>query len=252
MNFKGKAKRLDDIDLPKLGARIGVGEDELHAFIDVETRGTGFDDQGRPRILFERHIFHKYLTPEQRKQAGPLANPKPGGYGKESEQYDKLAAAMKVNKKAAMYACSWGLGQIMGFNHKLAGYATVDDMVLHFMDDEENQLNAAVTFIINANLDEHLANHNWHAFAEGYNGPKQEVNNYEGKLAQAYAKWKRIKDTPWSPGAVEPPKQTPSQPEDVEDLPEETQVSVGVQKWVFGAVVVAALIAGATKYLGVW
>ena len=27
VNFKGAAKRLDDIDLPTLGARIGVGED---------------------------------------------------------------------------------------------------------------------------------------------------------------------------------------------------------------------------------
>lgn len=28
-SFKGAAKRLDDIDLPKLGAQIGVGEDAL-------------------------------------------------------------------------------------------------------------------------------------------------------------------------------------------------------------------------------
>lgn len=33
VNFKGAAKRLDDIDLPTLGARIGVGEDQgLTAF----------------------------------------------------------------------------------------------------------------------------------------------------------------------------------------------------------------------------
>ncbi|CAH2407467.1 hypothetical protein [Mesorhizobium ventifaucium] len=38
-NFKGAARRLDDLDLPKLGARIGVGEDEIHAFLDVEPAG---------------------------------------------------------------------------------------------------------------------------------------------------------------------------------------------------------------------
>ena len=49
MNFtNGRAKRLDDIDLPKIGAMIGVGEDELHAVIDVESRGTSF---GRPLPL---------------------------------------------------------------------------------------------------------------------------------------------------------------------------------------------------------
>lgn len=33
--FKGEAKRLDDLDLPRIGARIGVGEDEIHALDDV-------------------------------------------------------------------------------------------------------------------------------------------------------------------------------------------------------------------------
>jgi hypothetical protein len=248
MNFKGAAKRLDDIDLPKLGATIGVGEDELHAFIDVETRGSGFDEQGRPRILFERHIFWRYLTPAERKKAGSLANPKPGGYGKESDQYDKLIAAMKVNKNAAMYACSWGLGQIMGFNHALAGYPTVDAMVKDFMEDEENHLRAAVKFIVAARLDDNLRAHDWHGFAEGYNGPKQEINNYEGKLRDAYAKWKRIKDTPLTI-TVEPEPEPAPEPE---PTPEPAEVSGGLKKWVFGAAILAALAAGATKYLGVW
>ena len=43
--FKGAAKRIEDIDLPRLGVQIGVGEDELHAFMDAETRGSGFDSQ---------------------------------------------------------------------------------------------------------------------------------------------------------------------------------------------------------------
>ena len=41
MNFHGKAKRLDDVDLPRVAARIGVGEDEIHAVLDVETAGSG-------------------------------------------------------------------------------------------------------------------------------------------------------------------------------------------------------------------
>jgi len=79
--FKGAAKRIDDIDLPKLGAQIGVGEDELHAFIEAETRGSGFDPQGRPKILFERHKFYKYLPKEKRAAAVKLglASTKPGG-----------------------------------------------------------------------------------------------------------------------------------------------------------------------------
>ena len=44
--FKGAAKRIDDIDLPKIGAQIGVGEDEIHALLDVESAGSGFDGKG--------------------------------------------------------------------------------------------------------------------------------------------------------------------------------------------------------------
>lgn len=246
MNFKGKAKRIDDIDLPRLGALIGVGEDELHAFIEVETRGSGFDEQGRPRILFERHIFWRYLTPAERKLAGALANPTPGGYGKESEQYDKLARAMKVNPKAAMYACSWGLGQIMGFNHVLAGYPTVQEMVKAFMEDEENHLAAAIRFIVSAKLDDNLRARDWHGFAEGYNGPKQEINNYEGRLREAYARWKRIKDTPYTVGPVEVAPTPPAEP--VEDTPVAETVSHGLARWVTVALCFAAVLAAAAAY----
>jgi hypothetical protein len=48
--FKGAATLIEDIDLPRLGAQIGVGEDELHAFMEAETRGFGFDSQARVRV----------------------------------------------------------------------------------------------------------------------------------------------------------------------------------------------------------
>lgn len=41
LSFKGRAKRLDDVDLPRIGHQIGVGEDEIHAFMDVEAAGSG-------------------------------------------------------------------------------------------------------------------------------------------------------------------------------------------------------------------
>jgi hypothetical protein len=82
--LKRAAKRIEGIDLPRLRAQIGVGEDELHAFMEAEARGSGFDSQGRPRILFERHKFHKYCPESKRAAAvkAGLANPKAGGYGK--------------------------------------------------------------------------------------------------------------------------------------------------------------------------
>lgn len=204
--FKGRAKRIDDIDLPKLGHQIGVGEDELHAFIEAETRGTGFDAEGRPRILFERHIFYRYVPAEKRAAAikAGLASAEPGGYGKESEQYPKLLRAIAIDRKAALFSCSWGLAQVMGFNHELAGYRDVELMVTAFMDDEENHLQAAVNFIKASKLDDELRAHNWKGFARGYNGKNYHINRYDEKLEEAFLKWRRIRDTPWSPGDPEP------------------------------------------------
>lgn len=244
-DFRGAAKRLDDIDLPKLGARLGVGEDELHAFIDVETRGTGFDAQGRPRILFERHIFHRYLPATKRTAAvnAGLASKTPGGYGKESDQYDKLKRAMKIDRKAALYACSWGLGQVMGFNHAVAGYGTVDEMIIAFMADEEAHLEASVNFILANHLDDELRRHDWAGFAKGYNGLNYRINRYDEKLAEAFAKWSRIKDTPWPPEKPVQPREPGPAPNPV-PTPKPSPAPSSGGFWAAVAAFLKALIRG--------
>ena len=87
-DFRGEAKRLEDLDLPRIGYRIGCGEDELHAFMDVEASGSGFDPQGRPKMLFEPHVFYRNLSGAKRDQAveQKLAYPKwrPSTYPKDS------------------------------------------------------------------------------------------------------------------------------------------------------------------------
>ena len=255
-DFRGAAKRIDDIDLPKLGHLLGVGEDEIHAFIEAETRGSGFDPQDRPKILFERHKFYKYVPREKRDAAvkAGLASPKAGGYGKESVQYEKLMRAIAIDREAALLSCSWGLAQVMGFNHKLAGYDTVEAMVEAFMADEENHLLAAVNFILACKLDDELREHNWAGFAKGYNGPNYRINKYDEKLADAYAKWAKIRDTPWSPGQLVvdgsiTAKPAPVQPEHSDPVPAQSAKSepepVGVPSAGIGAALVAVLAAGA-------
>lgn len=202
--FRGAGTLLDDLDLPRIGATIGVGEDELHAFMEVESRGGGFDALGRPKILFEPHKFHLHLPSELRSVAveAGLAAPRWGAipYGKESEQYGRLERAMRIDEEAALKSCSWGAFQIMGENHKMVGYSTVQDMVRAFMDDEEHHLAAAVAFIQASGIDDDLRNHRWAVVARVYNGPGYRKNRYDEKMAKAFARWRGIKDTPWAPG----------------------------------------------------
>jgi len=199
--FIGRAKRLDDIDLPKLGHQIGVGEDEVHAVIDVETAGGGFDSLDRPKLLFEPHVFYRNLLGSKQAAAvkAGLAYPKWGTRPYPKDSYPRLKAAMEIDETAALKSSSWGLGQILGENFKMVGYATPQAMVQAFMDDEENHLAAMVAFIKAAHIDDDLRAHNWAIFARIYNGPGYAKNGYDKKLAAAYAKWAKIKDTPWTP-----------------------------------------------------
>ena len=199
-----RERRLEDIDIPRVGARIGVGEDEIHAVLDVETNGRGFDAKGRPRMLFEPHVFWRELG------KGPsrdLAERKGLAYPRwrrdyPSDSYPRLASAMSINEEAALRSASWGLGQIMGFNCVLAGYPSARAMVTDFLDDEERHLEAMVTFIVQAKLDRFLRARDWAGFALGYNGAGFAKNGYDRKLAAAFDKWQRIKDTPYTPGKI--------------------------------------------------
>lgn len=197
--FKGRAKRLDPEDYGRIGALIGATEDDMRAFVEVESNGKGFAPDGRPIILNEPHVFYRNLPQSKRDLAvrRGLAYKKWGTkpYPKaQSERYKWLQLAMEIDETAALSACSWGLSQILGENYRAAGYDTVQDMVLAFMDDEEEHLRAAVSFMETNGLDDDLREHRWATFARGWNGPGYKKNSYDTKLRAAHKKWSRIRD----------------------------------------------------------
>jgi hypothetical protein len=197
--FQGRAERIDDLDIPRIGSVIGVGEDEVHALMEVEAGSSGFDSQDRPKMLFEPHVFYRNLSGENRElaEAKGLAYRgwRPGNYPRDS--YPRLIDAMEIDPEAALKAASWGRGQILGENYAICGYPTVFDMVQAFMDDEATHIAAMIEFIVANNIDDDLRAHRWEAVARVYNGPGYAKHNYHGRLAAAYARWSRIKDTPW-------------------------------------------------------
>lgn len=201
ISFIGTATPLANIDLPRIGHEIGVGEDEIHAVLDTETSGSGFDSQHRPKMLFEPHVFYRNLTGSIRTEAvnAGLAYAKWGMKPYPADSYPRLLRACQINEVAALKSASWGLGQILGENYIAAGFDDVRHMVTAFCDSEAAQLQGMVAFIKHNHLDDELRSHNWAAFARGYNGAGYAKNNYHTKLASAFAKWQKIKDTPFTP-----------------------------------------------------
>ena len=91
-----------------------------------------------------------------------------------------------------MLATSWGLGQIMGFNYKLAGWPTIKSFVQAMYESEKCQLLAVCRFIKSNNtMYNALRNKDWATFARLYNGPSYTVNKYDEKLKNAYEKYKK-------------------------------------------------------------
>lgn len=217
IEFRGPALRLNDLDLPRVGRMIGVGEDEIHAILDVEAAGSGFDAKGRPKMLFEPHLFHRFLSGAKRERAiqEGLAYDgwRPGTYPPDS--YPRLIAAMKIDETAALRAASWGLGQILGDNYKVCGYDSPQAMVIDFTSGEDAQLEAMIRFIKAKGLDDDLRNHEWASFARGYNGALYAAHGYHLKLRAAFEKWQKIKDTPFDPSKFpDAPRPKPKQPKD--------------------------------------
>ena len=188
--FKGNPAPLADADFERAAKAIGCTVAAVRAVNQVESRG-GFFADGRPKILYERHIFHR-LTAGKFSAAHPdISNKAPRGYIGGPAEYGRLARAIALDRKAALQSASWGAFQIMGFNFKLAGFANVEDFVKAMVSGQGAQLDAFVAFVRKNNLDDELVRLDWAGFARGYNGQGFRENKYDEKLADAYAFWSR-------------------------------------------------------------
>lgn len=170
---------------------LGVDAATVWALLSVETLGRGFLPDRRPQILFERHVFHG-LTGGQFDQTDPdISNPQPGDYGPSgAAQYPRLARAVALDRDAALKSTSWGMGQVMGENYRIAGFADIGSMVQAMAASEDSQLAAVVGFITSNGLQKALQNQNWAGYAHGYNGAGYAKNSYDTRLAQSYAVFK--------------------------------------------------------------
>ena len=192
MNFQSLGLPFRDHDLDEECHFLGSTESEVWAVLSVETRGLGFLPDRRPQILFERHHFRR-LTGGRFDQKHPdISDRRPGGYAGGAAEYERLEKAMARDGKAALQSVSWGIGQIMGFNFKAAGFASVESMAKAMVRGEREQLLAVARFVKTSGLDVPLARRNWVAFARGYNGPDFKKNEYDTRLAAAHARFSVI------------------------------------------------------------
>ena len=184
-----------------LANRLGIEPALLKAVQIVEAAGRdGFLSDGRPQILFEGHImykeFHKKFPDRDLaylcKKFSMVFYPKWdkskyfGGLG----EYKRLELAKEIDEECALKATSWGMFQIMGFNHNICGCKDVFDFVHKMSESHEKQLELMYYFMNNSGCLKELKEKDWAGFAKKYNGPGYAQNAYDQKLRNAYENFK--------------------------------------------------------------
>lgn len=197
------AQLLRNHDLVTAAERLGVPLATIYAVNEVESKGRGFLENGKPVILFERHIMYRQLAKvrhpgddpaEVKRHADELAannpalvNPKAGGYIGGTAEHQRLAMARQIDDTAALESASWGAFQIMGYHWQRLGYASVQDFVAAMSAGESQQFDAFTRLIeTDPVLHKALKARKWAQFARLYNGPGYLRNLYDTKLQRAY------------------------------------------------------------------
>jgi len=181
---------LTDADFAAAAAALSCEVAAIKAVSTVETGPQGaFDPQGRPTILFERHLFSRATKGIYDASNPDISNPVAGGYGLFSAQYGKMARAAALNMDAALGSASWGMFQILGQNFAAAGFKDVESYVVAMRSGVGAHLTGFVSFIAaDAVKLTAIQRKDWATFAARYNGPNYAASGYDKKLAAAYVK----------------------------------------------------------------
>lgn len=167
----------------------------IKAVIKVESRGSGFDDNSRPVILFEGHIFWRELkkigmNPKTLQRSNEdIVYPRwvrEHYQGTPIGEFDRLRRAQAIHPEAALRSASWGMFQIMGFNHKASGFDDIQSFIDAMYASEYEHIKAFISFLKSENIYRYLKAKDWANFARRYNGPAYKKNGYDWKLKVAF------------------------------------------------------------------
>jgi hypothetical protein len=192
-NFQAVA--LTDRDMAEAARRLGCSLPQIRAVRKVEAAGKGYDKAGMPKILYERHLFHRLTG--SRFSPAPFSNRAAGGYTNDAncdgivDSWDRLCEAIATGEvDAAFQSCSWGLFQVLGQWWDELEYPSPFAMAWTSAQSEGDQLEMFVRYVEHFDLQDELRRLSpnpvtCRPFAAAYNGPGYRKFSYDEKLAEA-------------------------------------------------------------------
>lgn len=180
------APAVNSADLISFASRLHCSGKQLAAVAKVESAGGGFDDRGRPKILFERHLFHRQTG--GRWSPSSFSQATGGRYSEDS--WGKLLLACAKDPDAAFSSCSWGKFQVLGLHWSKLGYESPFALAVSTVESETAHYDLLSRYIEAFGLADELRAlstdpEDCRAFARRYNGPAYERFDYHKKLASA-------------------------------------------------------------------
>lgn len=191
-------QKLTEEDFLEASDLLEVSVRSIKTVAEVESSGSGFYADGRPKILFEGHKFYALLKKKYgQARADQLSREYPTlvypkwtktHYKSGTAEYHRLYDARHIDRDCANMSASWGSFQILGENYKACKCESVTEFVERMEDSAKQQLLLFCSFIQTNNLVQYLKNQQWAEFARRYNGPAYKQNAYDTKLVKAYAR----------------------------------------------------------------
>lgn len=179
---------LTDEDFRIVADELGVEIAAIKAVVKIEAgpKLQGFWALGVPVANYVQSLFNKYNGKAKGRRIKDAKVPS-GLSGYALKEWRSLTNARKTNADAADMGTYWGMFQIGGFNYKLCGCQSVEEMVSKVCESEFSQLQMFAVFIRNSGMLESLQKKDWAAFARRYNGPSYAKRGYHTRMAKEYA-----------------------------------------------------------------
>lgn len=190
-----------------IAKELGVDVEIALSVICVESGGSGFGNDNRMIIRFENHIFHTYFGSkseanqkvfddhfsfntkkrrDEHKYRASKSEEWKTSHTSQAAEWEAFEIARQIAETEAMYSISMGAPQVMGFNFKMIGYNSVQDMFNAFCKDIRYHIMALFDFCnANGTRIQYLLTHDFLSFAKAYNGLTA-PEAYEQRLKQYY------------------------------------------------------------------
>ena len=195
------ADAVSESDITAIAKLLGdTSNKRIKAIAKVESGGSAFTNDGLVKILWERHLFYKYVKKTiyfvgYKNQY--ISHQAFGGYivdineNKINDSWEKLSYAVCIDPDGALQSISIGKFQVLGKYYKEMGYTHPIEMLYDASKNEASHYKMLVNYILKvANLKSAFLKcstnpEDCRAFAKGYNGQLYTKYDYHTKIANA-------------------------------------------------------------------